>query len=102
MKLSKNIGFHQFFEAGILKLHDQILDAGFAPDHPFKQVDFLGSPIINSGKTIPRSNRPHHRIGLEAQFPLQFIHQVQWLAGGTIHLVDESKDRQRPHLTDFK
>src|SRR5690606_31838679 len=60
------------------------------------------STVIYAHKLRTVADGPVHRDGLHAQHLADLVQQIERIAGGTIHLVDESKDGNATLATNLK
>ena len=59
-------------------------------------------PVVNALKILAGADGPVHGVGLNAQFPLQLIQQVEGVLALPVHLVDERKNGDMPHGADLE
>ena len=64
-----------------------------------KGKDLAGLPVINTFELLSAADRPVDGIGTDAEFIFQLLHQLIWITGFSVHLIDESKNRDMPHGT---
>lgn len=62
----------------------------------------LVEAVVNAHELPPHPDRPVHRVGFDSKGLLDFVHQVERLAGVAVKLVDEGEDRNPPHLADLE
>ena len=61
-----------------------------------------GFPIVNTFKILTATDGPVNRIGADAEFVFQLLHQLVGITGFPVHFVDEGKNRDIPHGTDLE
>ena len=58
--------------------------------------------VIDALETFAGTDRPVHRIGMDSQFCLDLIHQIEGVPGFPSHFVNEGKDGNMTHDTALK
>ena len=59
-------------------------------------------PVVHSPEILTGGDRPVHRAGLNAQFFLNFFHQIKRVLGVPVHFIDEGKNGNVTHNADLK
>ena len=64
--------------------------------------DFLFVTVVNTAEFLSRTDRPVDRAGCNAELFFDLVEQLEGIVRIAVHLVDEGKDRDVAHDTDFK
>ncbi len=67
-----------------------------------KGEDVSAFEIKHTLEILAGADRPVHRVGLDAEFPLDLLEQVKRIPRLAVHFVDERKDRDMPHDADLE
>ena len=64
--------------------------------------DFLFVTVVNTAEFLSGTDRPVDRAGCNAELFFDLVEQLEGIVRIAVHLVDEGKDRDVAHDTDFK
>ena len=67
-----------------------------------EEQDPLLFPVIHTGKFLAAADGPVDGVGVDTQFPLYLLAQLQGVAGLTVHLVDEGENGDVPQGADLE
>ena len=88
-----------FVQRRVLQRHLHGVDL-LAPGLTGEEQNPLLFPVIDALKLLAAADGPVHSVGVDAQFPLHLLAQLQRVTGLTVHLVDKGENRDVPQGAD--
>ena len=73
-----------------------------APGFAREEENPLLFPVVDTGKLLAAADGPVDGVGVDTQFPLYLLAQLQGVTGLTVHLVDKGKNGDVPQGADLE
>ena len=78
------------------------LDLGLTVIAALVELDHAGVAVVEALEVAVDADGPVHGAGADAQHLLDLLHQVEGIASGAVHLVDEGEDRNGAQAADLE
>ncbi len=88
-------------DLAVIQVNNLFSGAAFAVQ-PREKQQCAALAVIYALKFLAAANGPVHGVGLNTQFPFQFVQKVKGILGFPIHFIDKGKNRDVPHGADLK
>ena len=94
----------QRVQRGVAQLCLHLIDHLHAVGAPVagKRQHALGIAVVHAPKILAAADGPVHRVGLDAEDPLNVFHQLKGVARLAVHLVDKGKDGDVAQRADLE